>query len=96
MQKTLEPALETYYTQYEHDPDFIAEGMAIAIVEDALRIMKSKGLIRSDLAALMGVPRAQVSRLLNAPPNLTLRSIARLASALGAKPRLSLESENLG
>ena len=88
MQKTENAVLDTYYKQYDNDPDFVAEGMAIKIVEDALRIMKQKGLTRSDLANKMGVPRAQVSRLLNAPPNLTLRSIARLAVALGVKPNL--------
>lgn len=84
-------ALDTYFQQYEDDPDFIAEGMAIVIVEDALRLMQSKGLSRSDMANTLGVSRAQVSRLFNAPPNLTLRSIARLAVALGVKAHVGLD-----
>jgi len=83
--------LNRYYSEYEDDPDFMAEGMAIAIVEDALRIMIGKGLNRSNLATTMGVSKAQVSRLFNAPPNLTLRSIARLAVALGVKPFVCLD-----
>ncbi len=86
-----EGSLDKYFRDYANDPDFIAEGIAIAIVEDALKIMENKGLSRSDLANLMGVKKAHVSRLFNAPPNLTLRSIARLAVALGAKPQLCFD-----
>ena len=91
-----EGSLDRYFRGYAADPDFIAEGIAIAIMEDALKIMKNKGLSRSDLANLMGVKRAHVSRLFNAPPNLTLRSIARLAIALGAKPHLCLDVKSEG
>ena len=83
--------LDRYFQQYEDDPDFIAEGMAIVVVEDALRLMQSNGLSRSDMANALGVSRSQVSRLFNAPPNLTLRSIARLAVALGVKPYVCLD-----
>lgn len=84
-------ALERYYHQYDKDPDFIAEGMAITIVEEALKVMQSEGLSRTDLANAMGVSKAQVSRLFNAPPNLTLRSIARLGIALGVRPFVCLD-----
>ena len=91
MADSVSGALDRYFREYEDDPDFIAEGLAIAVIEDALRIMQSKGLSRSDLANIMGVSKAQVSRTFNAPPNLTLRSIARLAAALGVKPYVSLD-----
>ena len=92
MLSTRKAALDKYLEGYEHDPDFIAEGMAIGIVEDALRIMQEKGINRSALADMMGVKKAHVSRLLNAPPNLTLRSIARLAVALEVEPRVGLST----
>jgi transcriptional regulator with XRE-family HTH domain len=79
-------ALNQYYREYEYDPDFIAEHMAMVVVEDALGIMQGRGLTRTNLANTLGVSKAQVSRLFNAPPNLTLRSVARLAVALGVKP----------
>ena len=85
--------LETYFHKYADDPDFIAEGMAIAILEDALRIMRDRGLTRSELANRMGVSRANISRLFNAPPNLTLRTIAQLAVALKVRPSVCLDSE---
>lgn len=84
-------ALGKYFQEYADDPDFIAEGLAIAVLEDALRIMQDSGLTRADLASRMGVSRAHISRLFNAPPNLTLRTIAQLAVALGVKPFMSLD-----
>lgn len=97
MTNRIEGSLEKYFRDYVGDPDFIAEGIAVAIMEDALKIMKNKGLSRSDLANLMGVKKAHVSRLFNAPPNLTLRSLARLAVALGVKPivRFDVEAREL-
>ena len=79
--------LEKYYSKYERDPDFLAEGLSIAIIENALQLMKLKGISRADLAREMGVPKSQISRIFNAPPNLTLLSIARIAVALGVKPQ---------
>ena len=92
MLKRVNGALDKYFLEYENDPDFLAEGMALAIVEDALSIMESKGLSRSDLANRMGVSRAHISQLFNEHPNLTLRTIAQLAVALEVKPFVFLDS----
>jgi transcriptional regulator with XRE-family HTH domain len=85
--------LNKYYSKYEHDPEFIAEEMAIRIIEDALQIMQAKGINKSELSNRMGVSRAHISRLFNAPPNLTLHSIARLAAALDVTPHISLDTD---
>jgi transcriptional regulator with XRE-family HTH domain len=85
--------LNKYYSKYEHDPEFIAEEMSIRVIEDALQIMRAKGITRSELSNRMGVSRAHVSRLFNAPPNLTLHSIARLAAALDVTPHVSLDAD---
>ncbi len=85
--------LEKYYSNYQSDPDFLAEGISIAIIENAHKVMKEKGISRSDLAREMGVPKSQISRIFNAPPNLTLLSIARIAVALGVEPQALLNTE---
>ena len=85
--------LEKYYSRYEKAPDFIAESLSIAIIENALKVMKDKGISRADLAREMGVPKSQISRIFNAPPNLTLLSIARIAVALGVEPQALLNTE---
>jgi len=85
--------LEHYYEKYEKDPDFLAEGLSIGIIENSLQVMKQKGISRADLAREMGVPKSQISRIFNAPPNLTLLSIARIAVALGVEPKALLNTE---
>jgi len=85
--------LAKYYEKYESDPDFLAESLSIVIIENALKVMKLKGISRADLAREMGVPKSQISRIFNAPPNLTLLTIARIAVALGVEPRALLETE---
>ena len=85
--------LEQYFAKYERDPDFLAEGLSIGIIENSLQVMKQKGISRADLAREMGVPKSQISRIFNAPPNLTLLTIARIAVALGVEPRALLDTE---
>ena len=87
--------LEKYYIKYEKDADFIAEGLSIAIIENALRIMQQKGISRSGLAQAMGIPKSQISRIFNAPPNLTLLSISRIAIALRVEPQVLLNKDDL-
>ena len=87
--------LDDYSLIYERDPDYVAEGLALRIAEQAVRLMKEKGISRSQLASLMGVSKAYVTKILNAPPNLTLRTIAALALALGAVPYAGFESSEL-
>lgn len=85
--------MEQYETLYENDPDYIAEGLALQITEEASRLMGDASISRSALAELMGVSRSYVTRIFNAPPNLTLRSIAQLAIALGVKPRVTFAEQ---
>lgn len=75
----------------EDTPDFLAEGIALEVAEQAARIMHVRRLSRAALAEHMGVSRALVSRTLNAPTNLTLRSLAQLAQGLGVKLVVGLD-----
>ena len=77
-------------TEYEKDPDFVAESLAIGLIEQAIELMEARNMTRTELAGRMGVSKAYVTKLFNAPPNLTLRSIAGVAVALGAEPSVSL------
>jgi transcriptional regulator with XRE-family HTH domain len=88
-----EPMLDQYAREYANDPEYVAEGLAIKVTEEMLECLELKGLSQSWLAEQMGVSRARVSRILNARPNMTLLTIAKIAVALGAKPDVSLDSE---
>jgi len=88
-----ERTLETYAQEYANDPEFIAEGLAIKVTEEMLECLERKNLNQSWLAEQMVVSRAHVSRILNARPNMTLLTIAKIAVALGVKPDVCLDTE---
>jgi plasmid maintenance system antidote protein VapI len=77
--------------RYRGDPEHVAEALAIKLTEEALALMATRNMSRADLASSMGVSRAYVTRLFNAPPNLTLRTLSRLALALGVEPEVMLD-----
>ncbi len=85
--------LETYAKDYANDPEFVAEGLAIKVTEEMLEYLEQKRLSQSWLAERMGVSRAHVSRILNARPNMTLLTIAKIAVALGVQPDVCLDTE---
>lgn len=85
--------LNTWTQKYEKEnPEFVAEGLATETIEEVLAHLKGEKT-QQWLADKMGVHRQQVSRWLNAPTNLTYLSAARMAVALGLKPRFLLNSE---
>ena len=69
----LEWAMMPYMTTFEKDPDFVAERLALDVTEEAIQLMEEKGITRAELAELMDVSRPYATRVLHAPPNLTLR-----------------------
>jgi transcriptional regulator with XRE-family HTH domain len=72
--------------RYEGDPEFVAESVALEVLECALDIMQRNEITKADLARTMGISRSAVSQLFGrGAHNLTLLTIARLASALGAE-----------
>jgi len=89
-----EMALEGYAQEYANDPEFVAEGLAIKVTEEMLECLGHRTLSQSWLAERMGVSRAHVSRILNARPNMTLLTIAKIAVALGVKPDVCLDTES--
>jgi transcriptional regulator with XRE-family HTH domain len=86
--------LERYYQEYTNDPEFIAEGLAIKVTEEMLGLLEEINLSQSALAEKMGVSRAHISRILNAAPNMTLLTIAKIAVALGVTPDVCLKNES--
>lgn len=77
--------LEQFEADHRTDVDFLAQRLALSLTEQAARIMTQKSVSRAELAGRLGVSRGYVTRTFNAPPNLTLRTIAGLALALGTE-----------
>jgi plasmid maintenance system antidote protein VapI len=86
--------LESDIQEFANDPAFMAEGLSIKIVEELLESLERKGLNQSWLAQQMGVSRAHISKILNAQPNMTLLTIAKIAVALGVEPDVSLNPKS--
>ena len=89
----LEPGegyLDQVLSNLSHDPEFVADGLALALAEEIAKAMKDSGVSNAELARRMKVSRSYVTRILDAPPNLTLMSISKVALALGLTPEVRL------
>lgn len=85
---------ERFSAEHAHDPDFLAEQFVLRMNRELRRFMREHGLTQTELARRMGVSQAYISRLLHYNQNLTLRSLALLADAMGAEwtlPRLQVK-----
>ena len=75
--------VEAEIAAYQNDPEFIANGWALKVAEEVVSLLEEKGKNQTWLATSMDVSRSRVSAVLNAPPNMTLLTLARLSVALG-------------
>ena len=84
--------LAQYIEEYADDPEFVAEGLALDLMEKALQLMEEQSISRADLARRMGVSRSAISQLFGkGSKNLTLLTMTRLASAVGGDLVCALE-----
>jgi plasmid maintenance system antidote protein VapI len=60
-------------------------GLVTQLTNEVTWHMRERGLTRADLAARMGVSPGRVSQILGGGENLTLRTLAALATALDAR-----------
>jgi plasmid maintenance system antidote protein VapI len=86
--------LQQYVEELKNDPEFIADGLSLKVVEEMLEILEKEGHNQSWLGEKMGVSRAHISKILNAAPNMTFLTLAKIAVALGTKPYVCLNSED--
>ena len=82
--------LDRDLSELAHDPEFVANGLALALAEDVAGALVDAKISKAELARRMGVSRSYVTRVLDAPPNLTLMSISKVALALGLTPEIRL------
>ena len=65
------------------------ESLVLEAGELIARLMESRGVNRAELARRLGKSRAWVTQLLNGRANLTLKTLAEVAWALGAEVQLA-------
>tara|TARA_R110002096_G_scaffold238027_3_gene429314 strand:- start:11581 stop:11868 length:288 start_codon:yes stop_codon:yes gene_type:complete len=66
--------------------------LKIDLIGDMIKIARKKrNLTQEQLGELVGVKKAQISRLENSTGNVTLETVMRIFNALGAKLNLNLQ-----
>lgn len=67
------------------------EAFVLNVTEEIWRVMQEKGLLKADLARLLGSSKAHVTQLLNGSRNMTLYTLAEICVALGETPHFALK-----
>src|SRR3954467_8196445 len=89
-----EKALSTYDEILAEDSAGLRQEELILEATEALaKTLRSSGLTQSELAARLGKTKGFVSQILGGGKNLTLRTLADVAGALGCKVEIQLRAE---
>jgi len=73
-----------------NDPDFLTDELLLDITEQIYVRMEQLKMRPADLARALGVSRPAVSQLLNGKPNMTMRTLVGVATALDQRVRINL------
>ncbi len=82
--------------QFGSDPDYILHGLLYDIAEDIYAATEEQGLTPAERSERIGAHRQFVNRFLNTPHNTTLRTVVRLATALGLEFTYELKPRSGG
>ncbi len=82
----------TEFEQLMESPEFrklyAIEGLILEAGEFIARLMQQQQVTKAELARRLGKSRAYITQMLNGSANLTLRTLAEVAYALGAEVKL--------
>jgi len=81
------------FDELENDEEFILEELKLLILEDILKAMDLTHVDRAALARKLNTSRAYVTKLFNTNVNFTLKTIVRIAKAIGLKVKIHLVKE---
>ncbi len=82
--------------KYQNDPDYQFERLILEVNEQIVTMMEAGQVRRTDLASRLGVSKAYVTKLLNGPENVTLKTLVRVATALNARVELRISNRGAG
>lgn len=71
---------------------FAAEELILDVTEQVRELLEKHDISKSELAERLGSSKAHVSQLLNGSRNMTLRTLADIAYALGERVRIRFDS----
>lgn len=93
----MEKGLTTYEEMELEDARGLRqEELIIEVTEALARALRSSGLTQSELAARLGKTKGFVSQIMGGGNNLTLRTLADVAGAIGCRVQVKLVSEKKG
>jgi transcriptional regulator with XRE-family HTH domain len=83
---------KTQFEQLMESPEFrklyAIEGLVTEAGEFIARLMQEQGVTKAELARRLGKSRAYITQMLSGSANLTVRTLAEVAYALGAEVKL--------
>ncbi len=91
---TINAAKYDFLAGLEKDAAFIFEGLKIALLEEIVTAMKTKGITRAELARRLGTSRAYITRMLRADVNFTMMKLVQIAQALGTQLKVDFSLRN--
>lgn len=81
-------------TSPEHQRELARQRLIVAVAEEIWGVMERQRVNNSDLANKLGTGKSYVSQLLTGARNMTLRTVADIAAALGQNVSISLVDED--
>ena len=89
--------MKTRHEMLMEDPEYrrlyTIEGLVTDTAELVAQLMEAQGVKKAELARRLGKSRAWVTQLLSGKANMTIRTLAEVAYALGAEVKLSTQSQ---
>ena len=85
--------IDNWIRQYQGDPEFEFDLLAIKVGERIVERMEELGMTRTELAAAVGVSKARISQILSGNDNLTLKSLVAVAGGLESRIELRLKNK---
>ena len=91
--EALEQWFDGQLAQANDNPAAVAYGVMLRIAGEISLALKQKNWKQKDLAAKLGVTEAWISRLLNAPVNMSIPKIVEAAMALDLEVEVALTAK---
>jgi len=91
MTRTFEESLNEMLKEPEFRKEYEALEPEFAIIQAMIDARKNSGLTQKELADRTGINQGDISKLENGSGNPSLRTLQRLASAMGMKLKIEFE-----
>lgn len=88
---SLEKWMKEKLERFKDDVEYRLEGVIYDFTEQICELMEKQKINRAELAKRLGVSPAFITKLLNGNPNLTLKTMMNIASALKSDLNIQIQ-----